>query len=166
MTPIPEVAAVLAGFVLAHAAWSVSDLPNAEGLVPLAVVVEHGERRLLRFQAETQEQAIAKGKVGMREAMTAADAWAFARDGLIEHRGQKRHGLTVEFWAKGMTAPAVLVQEYEPLTASSKFRIIDDPMIVVTGVRQTPADVADVLKSIRAGIASHPKVASLWNSWR
>ena len=165
MTLISEVAAVLAGFVLAHAAWSVSDLPNAEGLVPLAVVVEHGERRLLRFEADTQEHAIAKGKAAMREAMAAADAWAFAQDGLID-RGQKRHALTVEFWAKGMTAPVLLVQEYEPLTASSKFRVIDDPMIVVAGVRQTPADVADVLKSIRAGIASHPKVASLWNAWR
>jgi hypothetical protein len=166
MTSIPEVAAVLAGFVLAHAAWSVSDPPNGEALVPLAVVVEHGERRLLRFQADTQEQAITKGKVAMRQAMTAADAWAFARDGLVERGGQKHHVLSVEFWSKGMTAPAVLVQEYEPLTASNRFRIIGDPLIVVAGVEQAPADVVDVVKSVRAGIASHPKVASLWNSWR
>jgi hypothetical protein len=166
MTPIPEVAAMTAGFVLAHAAWSTSDLPAGEALVPLAIVVERGERRLLRFEAETRQQAIAMGKAAMQEAIGAADAWAFARDGLIQRGGRPHDVLTVEFWARGMTAPVVLLQEYEPLTASRKFSVVGDPTIVVAGTQQTPAAVADVLKSIDAGIASHPKVADLWNSWR
>lgn len=59
---IPESVALLAGFVLAHAAWSVSDLPRGERLVPLAVVETAGQRQLLRFEAPTQEQAISDGK--------------------------------------------------------------------------------------------------------
>jgi len=57
---IPEPALLLAGFVLAHAAWSISDLPEGDLLVPLAVVEANGQRRLLRFEAETQDAAIAK----------------------------------------------------------------------------------------------------------
>src|SRR3989442_15084255 len=89
VTPIPEAAAVLAGFVLAHAAWSASDLPKGDLLVPVAVIEVKGERRLLRFEAETQEQAIARGKAAMQDAMATADAWAFARDGLYERGGHK-----------------------------------------------------------------------------
>lgn len=38
--PVPEATALLAGFVLAHAAWSVSDLPEGQLLVPLAMIEE------------------------------------------------------------------------------------------------------------------------------
>jgi len=34
----PDLAVLLAGFVLAHAVWSVADLPSGELLVPLAVI--------------------------------------------------------------------------------------------------------------------------------
>ena len=37
MTAVPAVAAILAGFVIAHAAWSISDLPNGDGFVPSRV---------------------------------------------------------------------------------------------------------------------------------
>jgi len=166
VTPIPEAAAVLAGFVLAHAAWSASDLAEGDLLVPVAVVEVNGERRLLRFEAETQEQGIARGKSAMQDAMVTADAWAFARDGLFERGGHKVDVLSIDFWAKGMPKPVTLVQEYQPFARSGKFRIVGDPMVVVEGVAQAPAAVANVLEGVRAGIRSHPKVAGLWNSWR
>ena len=166
MTPIPEVAAVLAGFVLAHAAWSASDLPKGELLIPVAVVEVKGERRLLRFEAETQEQAITRGKAAMQDATSTADAWAFARDGLYERGGQRVEVLSVDFWAKGMPKPITLVQEYQPFAKTGKFRIVGDPTVVIEGVAQTPAASASLLEKIRAGIQSHPKVAGLWNSWR
>jgi hypothetical protein len=59
---IPEAASLLAGFILAHAAWSVSDLPEGDFLVPLAIVETGSERKLVRFDSETQEQAIAECK--------------------------------------------------------------------------------------------------------
>jgi hypothetical protein len=78
MTTVPAVAAILAGFVLAHAAWSISDLPNGDGFVPLAVVVVNGERQLQRFAASTPDEAVAKGRAAMKAAMSSAEAWAFA----------------------------------------------------------------------------------------
>ena len=80
MTTISEAAAVLAGFVLAHAVWSVSDLPNGDGFVPVAIVVVQGERQLRRFVADTPEEAVSKGRAELRAAMSNAEAWAFAHD--------------------------------------------------------------------------------------
>ncbi len=167
MSPIPEAAAALAGFALAHAAWSASDLPAGELLVPVAVVELNGQRRLLRFEAATQEQAIAQGKSAMQTYTTTADAWAFARDGLFERdRGHKVDVLSVDFWSKGMPKPVTLIQEYEPFAKSGRFRIVGDPLLVVEGKVQTAAAVADVLAQVRAGVRSHSKVARLWDSWR
>ena len=57
---IPEPLLMLAGFCFAHATWSISDLPEGELLVPLAIVEAAGERGLKRFEAATQAEAIAR----------------------------------------------------------------------------------------------------------
>jgi len=80
---IPTFALRLVGFVLAHAAWSISDVPKGELPVPLAIVERQGQRQLFRFEAETQDAAIAKGKATVAEATDSVDAWAFAREGLL-----------------------------------------------------------------------------------
>ena len=59
---MPESLFLLVGFVLAHAAWSVSDLPRGQLLVPLAIVEKHGER------ARAQElRAAARAHDGFRQ---------------------------------------------------------------------------------------------------
>ena len=83
--PIPESALLLAGFVLAHAAWSISDTPDL--LVPLAIVERGGKRQLNRFEASTQEEAIAHGKEAMTALSADADDWVFAREGLMDVKG-------------------------------------------------------------------------------
>jgi hypothetical protein len=80
---VSDALALLAGFALAHAAWSVSDLPKGELLVPLAVVEKNGQRQLLRFEAKTQEQAIAQAKAALTQRQPELDAWAFVREGLL-----------------------------------------------------------------------------------
>ena len=42
----PDAAVSLAGFVLAHAVWSVSDLLEGELLVPLAMTEKRGQRAI------------------------------------------------------------------------------------------------------------------------
>ena len=120
MSPIPEVAAVLAGFVLAHAVWNVSDLPEGTLLVPLAIIEVSGERHLHRFEAATQEQAIAAGKAAMHDAMPTADAWAFARDGRLDRDGRVTDVVSVDFWAKGMTKPVTVIQKYKAPSKSGQ----------------------------------------------
>ena len=162
---IPEAALLLAGFALAHAAWSISDVPEGELLVPLAMVEEAGQRRLVRFEDATQEEAIRKGKAAMAELTATADAWAFAREGLMPEAGGKVDVFSVDFWAKGMREPATLIQRFEPFARRGKFRVIGQPELVVKGRVQESKATEDLLPRIRAGIAQHQKVAALWDTW-
>ncbi|MBK5189161.1 MAG: hypothetical protein JJD97_13030 [Gemmatimonadaceae bacterium] len=169
LTVLPEPALSLAGFALAHAAWSIADADDGEPLRPLAVV-EHadGTRRLLRFEADTQEQAIIAGKTAMRKATSDAAAWAFAREGAWRKMGGDQLGdvLAVDFWATGMPVVATLTQPFNRPTNGSRFRIGGVPTLVV-GDRLLPADAASTpIKAIMAGVQTHTMVAELWPTWR
>lgn len=168
MTEFPPLAPTLAGFVLAHAAWNVSDAAHGELLCPLAVVEQPGgERRLLRFEADTQEAAIAAGKSVMSEAVASAVAWAFAREGTWRPVGasEPQDVLTIDFWARGMRGAASLVQPFERCTRGGRFRLLGDPMLVVEGLVVEQDTARASLEAVGAGVMTHPKAAELWQSW-
>jgi len=160
---IPEAALLLAGFVLAHAAWSVSDAP--ELLVSLAIVERSGQREVMRFEANTQEEAIAQGKAKMATPSADVDVWAFAREGLFDEKGGKVDVISVDIGAKGSAQRVTLVQRFEPYGKRHHFRLLGDPEVVIDGHIQDSAKVKDLLASIRRGISQHSKVAPLWDSW-
>ncbi|SRR5260370_12325334 len=94
-----ESALLLAGFALAHAAWSISDAPDL--LVPLAIVERSGQRELMRFEAGTQQEAITRGKAHMHALTGEYDDWAFAREGLQNEHGRKTDVISVDIGVKG-----------------------------------------------------------------
>jgi hypothetical protein len=160
----PDAAVSLAGFVLAHAAWSVSDLPEGELLVPLAMTEKAGQRELHRFVAETQEQGIANGKTAMGKLSGRVDAWAFAREGQLNEGSGYVDVISVDAWAKGMTATISFVQKFRPF-ASGKFGLLGDPWVVVDGKLQNPSASSDVLTKLNLAIQSHPKAGEHWSEW-
>jgi hypothetical protein len=161
--PIPESALLLAGFVLAHASWSISDAP--ELLVPLAIVEQNGGRNLHRFEAGTQEEAIARGKEETQALGKDADAWAFASEGLFNKRTGEIDVISVDVGAKGMAQRVTLIQRFEPYSKRNHFRLIGDPEIVIDGKLQDSAKVKDILATVRRGVSQHSKVAPLWDGW-
>jgi hypothetical protein len=165
---LPNAGLLLAGFVLAHAVWNVSDMPKGELLVPLAIVERGEKRELIRFEADTQEAAIAKGKAMMAELGKSVDAWAFARDGLLRdpETGRAVDAVTIDFWAKGMESPANLIQRYEPFATRRKFRLLGEPMVLISGVALQPKDSMPLLEVISRGVQQHPQAAPLWPSWQ
>jgi len=166
MEDIPNHALPLAGFTLAHAAWSVSDMPDSELLVPLAVIERHGQRELLRFEAETQEEAINEGKRVMAGEKD-AEAWAFAREGALrmEANGEAQDVLVVDFWAEGMLNPLTLIQPFERYTKRGRFRLVGDMIITRGGQTLDAMSANKVTEGIKAGIQEHSKVAELWHTW-
>jgi len=161
----PDPLILLAGFVLAHAAWSVSDLPKGELLVPLAIVEKNGQRQLLRFEAQTQEQAIAEGKTTLTNRQPELDAWAFGREGLMPEGTGKVDVLTVDAWAKGMARPITFVQRFSPYS-SGAFRIKGDAMVVVDGKALEGTEAARLVRRLYDGVLQHPKAGRLWQAWR
>lgn len=161
----PESAILLAGFVLGHAAWSISDLPKGALLVPLAIVEKNGQRQLLRFEAQTQDQAIADGKTTLAKRQHEFDAWAFGREGLMQEARGKVDVITVDAWATGMTRPITFVQRFSPYS-SGAFRIKGDPIVVVDGNALEGAEAVQLVKRLYDGVRLHPKAGQLWQEWR
>lgn len=162
---IPDSLVLLAGFALAHAAWSASDLPAGERLVPLAVVEKDGRRQLLRFEARTQEEAIAQAKAGLAQRQPELDAWAFVREGVMAGGAGKVDVLSVDAWAKGMGQPITFVQEFIPYS-SGTFRVRGDALAVVDGRALAGAEAARLVEKLYEGVRQHPKAGQLWPGWR
>jgi hypothetical protein len=169
MPSLPQSALALAGFALAHAAWSLSDTDDGELLCPLAVVEQHdGARRLMRFEAETQELAIIAGKTAMRDASGDVAAWAFAREGAWRKMKSDQRGdeIAIDFWANGMSAAATLTQSFNRSVNGSRFRIGGVPTLLVGSALLSPDVARPHIDVIMAGVRAHTVVAELWPTWR
>ena len=165
MEEVPLHALALGGFTLAHATWSVSDLLDSELLCPLAIVERKGQRELLRFEAETQEEAISEGKRAMVEEKD-VEAWAFAREGALrQESGEAQDVLVVDFWAEGLPNPLTVIQPFERYTKTGRFRLVGDLIIASNGQILDSASSCKVIEGIKAGIQEHSKVAELWHTW-
>lgn len=162
---IPETVSLLAGFVLAHAAWSVSDLPEGDFLVPLAIVETGAERKLVRFEAETQEQAIAEGKAFVAKQQATVSAWALAREGQMNTSTGKVDVLVVDAWAKGMGEPITYIQPFQPFAVGS-FKLLGPAVPVVSGSMLSPEESEPYLTILYRGVSTHGKAAGLWASWQ
>ena len=162
---IPESAVLLAGFVLAHAVWSVSDLPKDELLVPLAIIEKNGQRELLRFEADTQVQAISNGKAMVAKRQVDADAWAFAREGQLKEGDKYVDAISIDLWAKGMDVPITFVQRFQPF-ATGEFKLLGEASVVIDGKVQTAAVSDPLVALLNRGIQTHSKAAKLWPQWQ
>jgi hypothetical protein len=169
MTQLPQPGLSLAGFALAHAAWSLSDTEDDELLCPLAVIESReGERRLLRFDAESQEEAIIAGKTAVREVTADVGAWAFAREAAWRRMDSedRSHVLAIDFWAMGMPSAATIMQHFNRATNGGRFRIGGVPALVVNGNQLSASVAAPSITAIMAGVRSHGAVAKLWPKWQ
>ena len=158
---------VHAGFALAHGAWSVCDVE--EDLLPLAIVTRAAETTLLRFEAETQAEAVRDGQAEMTKLGPSVIAWAFARDGLYREKGSAEaatDAISVDFWSEPLTAPATLIQLYEPFAKHHRFRLLGDPMLLVKGAFMDADKAKPYLAGIMGGVQQHGKAAPLWATWR
>jgi hypothetical protein len=173
-TPPPATPALqLAGFTLAHALWSVSDTPPDELLCPLAFIERRGERDLIRFEAETQAEAIAHGKDTVTSASSRADCWGFAHEGAWrppELEGDPQDVITVACWERGMSGPSIVVQPFargdgsaDPTTGL--FRVIGKPRIAIEGTMFEADAAASAVREVMTGVMSHDAVAPLWPTW-
>lgn len=162
---VPEVASLLAGFVLAHATWSVSDLPKGEVLIPFAIVEAEGKREMSRFIADSQDQSIEKGKEFVTRQQASASAWALAKESQVNTNKGKVDVLVVETWQKGMKEPMSYIQPFQPY-ASGTFKLLGPAIPVVSGSMIDTAHSKPYLDILYRGVSSHPKAASLWSSWQ
>lgn len=161
----PESALLLGGFTLAHAAWSISDGPCL--LCPLAIIQRSGERKLIRFEAASQQEAIERGKSTLANLKDdAVTCWAFAREGLYRELDVKTDVLTIELWSCESSRRLSLLERFEPYAKRQRFRLLGHLEILLEGQIQEQATVLNILRVVRRGVSEHSKVAPLWHTWR
>lgn len=157
---------LLLGFTLAHAAWNVAEAEREERLCPLAFIEKAGKLELLRFESETQEDAISKGKDYINLHKENAVVSSFAREGLFPEQNKKIDVILVECWAKNDTKHYGVIQKFLPNEGKGKFRLVDEPIMLIDGVIQTEGTASELKENLELGIQSHSKVAQLWNQWK
>jgi hypothetical protein len=156
----------LGGFVLAHAAWILSEIEAGELLCPFAMLEKGDGRELLPFEADTQEEAIFGAKAHLMKLGSEIDAWAFAREGLIRDAGEAVDVISVDLFARGMDEPVALVQRYQSLAPHGQFKLLGIPDVVINGTREDAATASTLLSSVREGAHEHEFASTLWNGWK
>ncbi|MEG3222181.1 hypothetical protein PD716_16355 [Vibrio gigantis] len=153
---------LIAGYVLAHASYSVSDLESGELLIPFVVVQSEKGQEVIRFEADTQEEAISNGKVELLQLQKRADIYGFAREGSMrDESGNSIDVISVDVWEKGLEHTVSIVQPFQPNNGKGHFQLSKDILVVIDGQEVESQQLIDIVKE---GISYHP-IGNEFNSW-
>jgi hypothetical protein len=156
---------LIAGYVLAHGAYSVSDLDADELLIPFAVTQSGESQEVIRFEAETQEEAIENGKMELEKLRDTVDIYGFAREGSMRTSdGKDIDVISVEAWEKGLTHKVVIIQPFKANNGSGEFKILPGMMIAIDGETIDGEKEDEFVDLVRRGIAYHP-AGDNWTQW-
>lgn len=162
---IPTDALEYAGFVLAHCAAIADSNRAGELICPFAVVTGTDGRRVIDFESDTQQEAVAKGWGSLNEAKSSELWWAFGREGIYrEPDGRGTDVLTVSVWLPCMSHHYSITQRFGR-GGDQELYLIGEPVLL-----GHKADLAEPVArwdhpSLARGIASHPQ-GSRWAEWR
>lgn len=164
MNTVPRQAVEFAGFVLMHCALIADANRDGELVCPFAVVETDGERLVIDFEAETQEEAIEKGWASLDDWKSTANGWAFGREGLYRSGDSGVDVMVVTVWISGMDVPASVMQKFGR-DGEHALYLIGAPELIVHASQTADLvadwDRADLLK----GISLHPH-GEKWAHWQ
>ena len=157
----------LAGFALAHAAWSVED---GETLVTLAFVeIEAGDREAVRYEFETIPEALDAAHEHIAEQLRGGGHAALVVDGYMTlDGGERTDALFVDLFGTDGQRVGKIAQAYRPAKRSripfvgraSGFAILGEPVI------DRSIDVENAERLLLEGIREHPHGERLFASSR
>lgn len=162
---VPESAGLLAGEVLAHAVWSISEAPEGEILIPLAGMFCEGKVQLIRFvPEELSGDFIACARQQLEDQRGKLEAWTFAYDTRVTRDQGKVDAIVFEVWGQSMVTPATFAQPYQPFH-SGTFRLLGEPFFLGAATSDAQDTLSETLRTIRRGVENHHQVAALWENW-
>src|SRR5437773_137170 len=156
-----ESAAKLAGFLTAHAIWSVS---NGETLIPmLGFETPDGTRQLHRFVAERVEKGVEEGKDRLARNPDEAARAALVYDGFITLPTGKVDALLVDIREYGKPPRSLLMAvPYRPAASPHGFAVHRPKFLSFDG----PApDYQVACSAFFEGVDSHEKAAPIWSRY-
>ena len=152
-----------AGFVLMHSA-AIAEGNNADELIcPFAILMNSQGRRVVDFEADTQQDAIEHGWACLDQSRERDELWSLAREGLKRTQTAALDVLAVSVWAPGQSEPFTVVQAFGR-DSGRHFHLIGEPELFVGGRDSIPVPSGWGVDALYRGIASHPK-GKRWSSW-
>lgn len=164
----------LTGYLLAHQAGIKAE--TGEIPVPRAFVTtedEPNDARMLVFTGGTYEEAVAQGRIVLKDGESQYRCWIFAYDVNLRspQTGEKTgDALFVEAGVRGLERPLKFLQWYAPKSETQDFRLIGS--IEPVQQEEWPPAVKTAMESIdwcdfvMDGARVHPLVGKLWDKWR
>ena len=160
MTSISESMLHIGGFLLAHATWIITDLGPSENYVPQALCLENGELVLNVFEADTQEEAVSKGKAFMGTEAVNFDACAFARDGLVRKDGSAIDVLLIDLSDDTGAHVLTMIQPYKN---DDQMHLLGDEVFLSSdGAVIDEATSAAMRPLVHNGAQSHSGALESW----
>ncbi|PUA27208.1 MAG: hypothetical protein B0W54_20535 [Cellvibrio sp. 79] len=158
-----EKAAQLGGFVLAHSALILSELQPGELICPFSIIQSGRRKQVFDYEAESQEEAVERGKADFDDLKDIAEIWAFAREGLFSGPDvEKTDVIVVSAWAPGMAEWLGIIQKFNP-PARGKFGLIGEAMIFVNGSEAQGKQNRKLNVALSKGILDRNVD---WDSWK
>lgn len=154
-----ESEAKLAGFLAAHAIWSISD---GEMLIPmLGFETAEGTRNLHRFVAERVEKGVEEGKERLVRNPDRAVRAALVYDGYITLPTGKVDALLVDIRGYGNPPRSLLMAvPYRPANSPQGFAVHRPKFLSFEGPKP---DYAATGSAFFEGVDSHDKAAPIWS---
>ena len=155
----------LAGFLMVHALWVMSELPEGQLYVPSALCeTSTGERELIVFEANTQVEAIDRGKVFLSSPPDRFIRCAFARDGQVNTSVGYVDILNVTMWERPAGEVAIVTQPYRPPFKGS-FALLGSEVLIIDGQIALSSQYKTERSDIHIGGAEHGGAAEKWRLW-
>lgn len=152
-------ASELAGFIAAHAIWTLSEV---DGLTPMvAFTTGDGERKLERLMFDDAGDAVEHGRKRLEDDPFNADDGVLAFDGRITGDSGKLDAVILEMrsyafpWAK-----AAIAVPYTP-ASSGQFRVHKPKLLEWHDCDDFDLDAA--FEAFFAGVDSHEEGSAVWN---
>jgi hypothetical protein len=153
-----------AGFVLHHCAEIADDNRQGELICPFAVLWNLEGRRVVAFEAETQEEAVERGWLSLEESRERGEWWAFGREGLIRTDNGALDVLLVSLWTPDQDDPFTVTQSFGRSDDGGMY-LIGQSELLLGGRTGAQSVLKWDTEALRRGIESHPK-GTRWAAWQ
>ncbi|NCF26709.1 MAG: hypothetical protein GWP69_04975 [Gammaproteobacteria bacterium] len=163
---IPDDVFLFAGYALAHAAYSISDVEEGELLIPFVLTEVDGKQTVRRFESESQADAIASGKQYISRVKKSSDLWALAREGTMKTSEETDVDvLVISAGQLDLTESLEVVQPFRPNRGRDEFAIFPHGIVAVGGEFEDDEQSGRLFAIVKQGISYHPR-AELWDIWQ
>lgn len=153
-------AAELAGFLAAHAVWSVSD---GETLTPiLGFETAGGERQMNRLMADELQEAVERGQRWLKTNPQSASRAVLVFDAFVELEDGRSDALVVEARNYGPGPSAfTMALPYRPVDRPGGFAVHRPKLLSIDGIADDA--VEELVESFFRGVDGHERGAAVWN---